>query len=149
MLKKHYPLIRTIYLYLFTLIGLGLLIYGGISFINMGLRIFVFTATDEQERIMHLQPPMPWGIPEQTIEDIKEKTEKEEKICLSEEEKVAIEGWTANFRNWEERRIEISPVTARRHREASTNLSVILIGLPLYLYHWHIIKKETKDKEEE
>ncbi len=146
MSKKHYPLIRTIYLYLFALIGLGLLIYGGISFINMGLRAFIFTATDEQEKIMHLQPPMRWGIP---IEDIKEKTEQEEKICLTEEQKTEIERWLVDHRNWEERRIEIDPVTARRHREASTNLAMILIGLPLYLYHWQIIKKETKNKEEE
>ena len=146
MLKKHYPLIRTIYLYLFTLIGLGLLIYGGISFINMGLRAFVFTMTDEQERIIHFQPPMPWDLPISTIE---EEIEKKEQVCLTEEQKVRIEHWLITFKNWEERRIEIDPIAARRHREASTNLSVILIGLPLYLYHWQIIKKETKNREEE
>ncbi len=144
MLKKHYPLIRTIYLYLFALIGLGLLIYGGVSFINMGLRAFIFTTPDKEERIMRHQPSMPWvDLPITAIE------EEKEKICLTEEQKAEIERWLANYRIWEERKIEIDPVTARRHREVSTNLAIILIGLPLYLYHWYIIKKETKDKEEE
>ena len=44
---------------------------------------------------------------------------------------------------------EVNYVTAKRHRDASLNLSLILIGLPLYLYHWRIIKKETKNKEED
>jgi len=143
--KKHYPLIRTIYLYLFALLGLGLLIFSGISFVEMGLRAFVFTAPDEKERIIHLQPPMPWWEPMSIIEKI----EKEEKVYLSEEEKANIESWLAHYRDWEERRIEIDTVTDRRHRDASRNLALILIGLPLYLYHWRIIKRETKNKEEE
>ncbi len=146
--KKHYPLIRTIYLYLFALLGLGLLTIGGLGFVDMGLRAFIFTATDERQRIIHQQPAMPWirGV---DIELIERKIEDEEKVYLTQEQKADIERWLAHFRNWEEREKEIDPVTARRHEDAARNLAMILIGLPLYLYHWWIIKKEIKKKEEE
>jgi len=41
---------------------------------------------------------------------------------------------------------KIDPVTCRRHKDAFLNLAMILIGLPLYLYHWRIIKRETQDR---
>ncbi len=51
-------LIRTVYLYLFSLVGLGFLIGGTIGFMNMGLRIFVFKQADQEEIIRDKQPPM-------------------------------------------------------------------------------------------
>lgn len=32
----------------------------------------------------------------------------------------------------------------QRKRQLSTSLSMILIGMPLYLYHWKTIKKENQ-----
>ncbi len=137
---KHYPLIRTIYLYLFALLGLVLLIIGGVRFVDMGLKAFVFTKAEEEQRLAYKQPSyIPY--PVQQIEKLQEEE------GLSEEEKVTIRQWLADYKDWEERRSQIDPVTARRHRDASLNLALILIGLPLYLYHWQIIKKETKNKE--
>ncbi|MBZ1348428.1 MAG: hypothetical protein KYQ20_01530 [Candidatus Nealsonbacteria bacterium] len=150
--KKHYPLIRTIYLYLFSLIGLALLIAGGVRFLEMGLKAFVFTEVERQERLWHQQPPhAPWSFPMPIPEEIdteKNQPEIEEKeICLSEAEKKQFDRWMVAFEEWEERRMEIDPVAVRRHREASSSLAKILIGLPLFLYHWSIIKKETGNKE--
>ena len=137
-MEKH-SLVRTIYLYLFTLVGLALLIIGGVRFVDMGLKAFVFTKAEEEQRLIHLQPPMFYQ-----IERI-EKLQDEE--GLSEEEKTNIKQWLADYKDWKERRSKIDPVTARRHRDASLNLALILIGLPLYLYHWRIIKRETKNKK--
>jgi len=139
---RHYPLIRTVYLYLFTLLGLVLLIIGGVRFVDMGLKAFVFTKAEEEQRLIYKQPySIPY--PVQQIEKLQEEK------GLSEEEKVTIKQWLADYKDWEERRSQIDPVTAKRHRDASLNLALILIGLPLYLYHWQIIKKETKNKEED
>ena len=156
MLKKHYPLIRTIYLYLFALIGLALLVIGGVQFMEMGLKAFVFTEVERQERLMHERPPhapyfMPLPIPEPILETEKNQREIEEEkeICLTEAEKEIFDRWLVRYKEWEERRMEIDPVTVRRHREASLSLAKILIGLPLYLYHWAIIKRETRNKKEE
>ncbi len=103
-MEKH-SLIRTIYLYLFACLGLVLLTIGGVRFLDMGLKAFVFTKAEQEQRY-DVSPP-------------------------SSDEP------------------EVSYVTVRRHRDASLNLSLILIGLPLYLYHWRTIKKETKNKEKD
>lgn len=68
--EKPRSLIRTIYLYLFALVGLALLTTGTVRFVDMGL-------------------------------------------------------------------------------DASINLAMILVGLPLYLYHWQIIGRETRGEEQE
>ena len=143
-MKKH-SLVRTIYLYIFALLGLVLLIIGGVNFVNMGLKAFIFTQAEEEQRLLYKQVPVPFSI--SRVEKLEKEIEEGEEVCLSEEEKIGIENWLADYDNWKESRSKIDPVTARRHRDASLNLSFILIGLPLYLYHWQIIKKETENKE--
>ncbi len=144
---NHYPLIRTIYLYLFTLVGLTLLIIGGVRFVDMVLKAFVFTKAEQEQRILYQTPPYPSLSLEKiaAVED-KEIEKKEGEITLSQEEKARIDQWIADYNDWKERRSKIDPVTTRRHRDASMNLALILIGLPLYFYHWRIIKRETKNK---
>ena len=50
---KEHTLVRTIYLYIFALLGLVLLIIGSVNFLNMGLKAFVFTQADEESRIFY------------------------------------------------------------------------------------------------
>jgi len=144
---KKQSLVRTIYLYIFALLGLVLLIIGGVNFLNMGLKAFIFTQAEEEQRLLYKQMPFSSSAP--TVERLEKEIDTEEEVCLSEEEKISIQSWLADYNNWKESSLKIDPVVVRRHRDASLNLSLILIGLPLYLYHWRIIKKETKDKEED
>ena len=143
---KKYTLVRTIYLYIFALLGLVLLIIGSVNFLNMGLKAFIFTQADEESRIFSKQIPVPTI---SKIENIQQYIEEEKEVCLSTEEKVIFENWLTNYNAWEESMSEFDPITSRRHRDASVNLSLILIGLPLYLYHWKIIKKETEEKDKD
>lgn len=144
---KKQSLVRTIYLYIFALLGLVLLIIGGVNFLNMGLKAFIFTQAEEEQRMLYKQIPFPFSVP--TVERLEKEIDTGEEVCLSEEEKASIQSWLADYNSWKESSLKIDPIIARRHRDASLNLSLILIGLPLYLYHWRIIKRETKDKEEE
>ncbi|MFC1700784.1 hypothetical protein ACFLZ0_01460 [Patescibacteria group bacterium] len=138
--KKYSPFIRTIYLYLFALLGLVFLIVGAIRFIDMGLKVYVFTEAEKDqnyERTMFV----PCSIePEKLIErqDDKELTDK-----LTDEEISALKGWLAKYQEQE----KIDYVRVQRHRDAATNSSFILVGLPLYLYHWSVIKKDRKEEE--
>jgi len=45
-------IIRTIYLYIFALLGLVLVIIGGVRFVDMGLKAFVFTKAEEEDKMM-------------------------------------------------------------------------------------------------
>jgi len=136
--EKHHPLVRTIYLYLFALVGLALLTIGAVRFVDMGLKTFVFTKAEELQRL-YQGPSMPY--PPARIEKLQEEE------GLSEEEKATIRQWLVDYKGWGERRSKIDPVAAQRHRDASTNFAMILVGLPLYLFHWRIIRRETKSEE--
>jgi hypothetical protein len=136
---NRYPLIRTIYLYLFTIIGLALLTIGGVRFVDMGLRAFIFTQADEEQRLSYLQPPVYY--PVGNIEKLTGNA------TLSDQEKTQITQLLQDYKTWQESRAKIDPVTAKRQRDTSINLALILIGLPLYLYHWRTIGKEMKNRE--
>ena len=108
-MKKN-SLIRTIYLYTFACLGLVLLTVGSVGFLNMGLKAYVFTKAEDEEKMYRVSVPIKGSAEEQELP-------------------------------------EVNYVVSKRHKDAAMNLSLILIGLPLYLYHWTLIKKETKQKE--
>ena len=106
---KNNSLIRSLYLYIFALLGLVLIIIGGVRFLDMGLKTFVFTKADQEYNYRY--PALVKG------EDL-------ENQCP---ELISQSDY----------------ITARRQEDASINLALILIGLPLYLYHWTLIKREN------
>jgi hypothetical protein len=143
MAKKH-SLVRTIYLYLFTIIGLSLVVIGTVRFLDMGLKAFVFTGADEPERIQqrYYQGYMP-----SAVEKIATPEEVDEVEGLTDAEKASLKDFIRSYETWQEDRGKIDYVSSRRQQDASVNLSMLLVGLPLYLYHWRIIRRETKGDE--
>ncbi|MBI4250376.1 hypothetical protein HY622_02200 [Candidatus Uhrbacteria bacterium] len=134
---SRYPLIRTIYLYLFALIGLALITIGAVRFVNMGLKIFVFTQAEQDQYMRYPELPMPYAV--SPLEKAKEDKE------LSEEERAQVKTYLEEYKKWKEQRDKIDYRLVERHRDASMNIALIIVGLPLYLYHWRTIQKETKD----
>lgn len=135
--QQKKSVIRTIYLYLFALVGLTLLIIGCVGFVNMALKVFVFTQADAEQEFYNTQPPTPYG-----IEGIK---------CLnntniSNDQKLGLEQWLNDYKLWQEKQKTFDYVTTKRHKDAARNLAFIIIGLPLFLYHWSIIRRETKNR---
>jgi len=131
--------VRTVYLYLFALVGLALVVVGGVRFIDMGLKAFVFTQAEEDQRFFPSQPPMPY--PLEVVENLQNGE------GLSEAEKAAIQRWLADYEIWKEKSSSYDYLTVRRHRDASLNLALILVGFPLYFFHWRMIKRELKKEE--
>ena len=127
--------IRTVYLYLFAGIGLILLIIGVVRFIDMGLKATVFTQAESVARLQQnqLSSPRVPTINIERYEDSDEVTEEE-----LESLRRMIEDYEAQREEWE----GVDRYTARRQEEASINLAFILVGLPLYLYHWKTIKED-------
>ncbi len=135
--KKHYPLIRTIYLYIFALLGLVLVIIGSVNFLNMGLKAFVFTKA-EQNMEIDFERPMPAPLSADKMEELGKGSE------LSETELVLVQEWLEEYKIWKTESDKVNYLVSNRHRDASINLSLILVGIPLYLYHWFTIKREMK-----
>lgn len=142
---NKYPLVRTVYLYLFSLVGLTLVIIGGVRFIDMGLKAFIFTQADRQESLSYKQPPIPY--PLEKIQGLAES--QQSTVSLTEAEKTSLAQWLADYKNWKDQQEKIDPLTAQRQRDASINLAMILVGLPLYLFHWLTIRRDAKAKNQE
>jgi hypothetical protein len=132
--------IRIVYLYLFALLGLVFTSIGSIRFLDMGLRAFVFKNADAMER--YQPPPMPTMIGRRPgdIDSLANKAE------LTAEEKQLLRDAIEQYRIWQEQQQRVDPVSARRQRDASSSLAMILVGLPLYLYHWRVIKRESAER---
>jgi len=135
---KATGVVRTIYLYLFSLLGLIFVSIGSIRLLDMALRTFVFREADALER--YEVPPVPVMGRLERVDEVAERAE------LTEEEKQTLRRSIEEYRRWEERRAQVDPVRARRQREASSSLAMILVGLPLYLYHWRIVRREAAER---
>jgi len=142
---KH-PIIRTIYLYLFALVGLALLASGAYSFIDLGLRTYIFTAADQDYRGAPLSPSLVKSPDFERVEAIKSC---EDECELTEEQIQNIDVWLADYQEWQEQDAKIDYQKSNRQRQASSALARIIVGLPLYLYHWAVIKSDVRKKRKE
>jgi hypothetical protein len=107
--------VKKIYIYLFSAIGLVLVIIGGVQIINLGLKVFIFTKAD-----IYVEYPRPIVSEEGVVE--------ETEISKEELEEFQKEN-----------------LASRRQRQAANAIALIIIGSPLFLYHWQLAKKMKND----
>lgn len=112
-------IIRKVYLYLFSLVGLVLITIGGVQLVNLGLKTYIFTKADQYYEY-------PVARPSSTAPD--------GKTAVVEPSKEQTDEFQRNQR------------ASQRQREASIALAMIIIGAPLFLYHWNRIKKDQKEE---
>lgn len=106
--------LRTMYLYLFSFLGLLIVVVGAIRLINVGFRAFIFPDVDTYEYV---------AIPRYD--------EQGKPIGETEEErKVRIESDRIN-------------AMRQRQREFIEAISFLLVGAPLYIYHWKTIQQDV------
>jgi hypothetical protein len=101
--------LRLLYLYLFSFVGLLIVVIGSIQLVNLGLKLTIFKDVDYYE--IYSAPKMAGEVQE------------------------PIEIQQARQRKDVER---------QRQREFITAFSMLVVGAPLYLYHWNTIKRENK-----
>lgn len=107
--------IRLLYLYLFSFIGLLIAVIGSVRLIELGLKVYVFQGADQYQ----VTSPVKF-----------DPTGKEVALTTEEKEQQKKDMETENKR--------------QRERELSGALAMILVGFPLYKYHWKTIQKEGK-----
>ncbi len=102
--------IRILYLYLFSFIGLLIIVMGSIRIVDLGIKTFIFPDADVYEAYpVSLEEPQ---------------VNKMEMVRYQETDR-----------------------SRQKQRDLSNALSMIIVGAPLYLYHWKTIQKEnSKDK---
>jgi len=127
---------RTIYLYVATLVGLGLIIAGGVQAFELLLKATVLTQADAEEQLWARQPPMPYAL--DVVKDVQQLDE------LTADQKAMVAQWLKDYESWSKQQEQLDVVQARRERQAATALSLLFVGIPLYLYHWLTIRRELR-----
>lgn len=113
--------IRRLYLYLVSFIGLLVMVFGFIRLVDLGIKVFVFKNADQYSYISPRAAIMEGKEPNQQLS--------EEEIQRQEEE---------------QKKIQEQEMMRQRQRETSGALSMILVGFPLYFYHWRKIQHERE-----
>ena len=111
--------IRSLYLYLFSFIGLLIAVIGTVQIVDLALTVYVFDEPDRFE--YYVRAPLEPGNeldPEKQAEYEEELREQNERDVLR-----------------------------QRQRQLSSAISMIVVGIPLYLYHWRIISREAGVKK--
>lgn len=109
--------IRLLYLYLFSFIGLIISVVGTIQIVDLGMKIYIFKDADK------------YDYPLNSKFDLNGK-----EIALSDQEKQ------------DQKAQQDKETTRNRQRQVSTALAMLIVGIPLYKYHWSTIKKEDNKK---
>ena len=117
-MQEGHSLIRRIYIYTFSFIGLVLVVIGLVRLIDLGLKFYVFKGAES-----FIAYP---AYPERVTKEQGEEINQEERDAFIKEQEEA------NSKNR----------SAERQRTVSNSLAMILVGAPLFLYHWRIISKE-------
>lgn len=112
--------LRKVFLYIFASIGLILCIIGLVSLINLGLRTYVFTKSD-----------YPCGSPSYA-----RLTPAEEQQGMTQEEKEKQEA--------EAKQICEDGRTSEKQRSAANAIAMLIVGVPLYIYHWNTIRRDKE-----
>jgi hypothetical protein len=106
--------IRLLYLYLFSFIGLLVAVIGTVRLVDLGLKVYVFHNADT------FMVTAPMLAPDGKVASVSSDYQRQSEIQQKEEN------------------------TRQRQRTTAEALSMIIVGVPLYLYHWRMIKNGTK-----
>lgn len=128
--------LRKVYLYIFSMLGLVLIVIGAVGLINLGLQLTLFRSSLENR--YSYTPPEPYFLKNVELS--------EEKVELTEEQKIVLKQWEMDYKNWQENQKKRGylPYVSE---SLSRNIALLIVGLPLYMYHWNLIKKDEQKEE--
>lgn len=139
--EKH--IIRPTYFYFVSLSALIMIVIAGGMLINIGLKTWVFPETNSNSKQINTPYIDMKGYDDkasvQSLIDCGEKCEiDEETITLAEQ-------WIVDYEKWENYDYSYD----NNQRNAAAAIPYIIIGIPLFWYHWNIARSRKNKKEEE
>jgi len=117
-------IIRNVYLYLVSAVTLFMIMFAVVSMVNLGLRTWIFPQADDYNYSIKL--PQDYCTPDTSGKQ----------VCPPAEEREKMEA--------REKLMQDQQKTQSRQRDLVTNISMLLVAIPLFTYHWMVIRKEQK-----
>ena len=118
-------IIRTIYLYAISLVGLLMIVFSAADLINIGLKMFVFTQADEYN--YPCPPPAPIAADGKEVSTTTTASQREKALCDEDRNRMRVQ---------------------QRQGSLVRDLSMLIVAIPLFLFHFRIAQKERKDHSE-
>jgi hypothetical protein len=109
--------LRKSFLYIFATVGLIISIVGAVSLINLGLKTYVFKKADNY--CYNFATPASVDKNGNSVGLTQQQKDEQAKQCQEQQ-------------------------TAQRQSQAAQAIAMLIVGAPLYLYNWMIIRKENQ-----
>jgi hypothetical protein len=134
-------LIRNIYLYLATFVGLVMMIVASVNLIQLGLKTWVFPLAENQYDYNAL-PPTPYGIKEPSKLTLQNSTT----TSLTIEDRQAFEQWKQDYKIWDDQNKKIDRKAVQKQYDAVQFSSLLFVGLIIFLSHGYILRRDKKQE---
>jgi len=138
-MTKTTKIIRTIYLYTVALISLVFLAVGIGNFVNTGLKSIFFKEAEKKDySSCNNQPYFVSTIDAQGLKQTPGTTA---------DQKTQIDNLLTDYENWKKDNVGDTCIVAERQKKLVDSATMIIIALPLYLFHWSMARKEKQEVE--
>ena len=114
-------LIKNIYLYLVSFVSLFMMVFSVAGMVNLALRTYIFTKADKNY-YGYPEPACPEPTPPAKMTDSQVKP-----TCTSKEEREKMDAENRS---------------AQRQRDMVQYVSMLIVSMPLFAYHWMIIRRK-------
>jgi hypothetical protein len=115
---------------IFLAIGIG-------NLLNTTLKASFFTEAEKRDySVCNVQPYF-------SMPDVKNLEN-----AATDEQKAQISSLVADYQNWKQQNTGEECYKAERQKKIVDALTMIVVSLPIYLFHWSFIIRERKNKEE-
>lgn len=129
-------LIRSIYLYIASLVSLIFIAAGTGNLLNIALKYYVFPKAEKGGYSRcNSQPPV-YGLEKGAYANV-----------ATEDQKTQLENMLRDYEQWKANNIGEECYAQERQNNIAEALTMMIIAIPIFALHWRIIKKE-KDKTE-
>jgi hypothetical protein len=130
--------IRSIYLYLAALISLIFVAVGTGRLLDTALKFYLFPKAEKGGYNQCNQIPPVYALDKNAYAGV-----------ATSDQKVQLENLLRDYDEWKKNNTGEECYSAQRQSETVDALTMLIIALPILLFHWRIIKKDKENKENE
>jgi len=135
--------IRPSYFYFVSLGSLIMMVIAGGVLVNLTLKTWVFPSAGEVDKSNRYAEPAEMRLAEES--SVQSIVDCGQACGLDEKTVTLADQWLVDYDAWQD---ASSKSYDNVHRQASSTIPYIIVGLPLFWYHWRTVRKESKDRKE-
>ncbi|MFH1367406.1 MAG: DUF5671 domain-containing protein [Patescibacteria group bacterium] len=138
--SKQHGVIRPVYFYFVSLAALLMIVIAGGWLINTGLKTWVIKSANEDiNMIKSVSSPVLYS----DSSAVKSLVDCGAKCGLEQSTVDLASRWQSDYSEWE------NTSFSNNQRQAAGAIPFVLLGIPLFWYHWNVVRKESKEKKEQ